>query len=173
MYTGGHLALYYTPPPRLDPAQILQNYSAKNCSRPIALRTRVFQFKICAKLTQDTCVLVCPRILPSVHLAIGVRICSQRFIGCDCAQRESTGSVRLVLSCNYLRPDHSETRGVRGKGACDAGYPRANTNRTEGLVKEGKDTWPMTLSRSEVVKPDGRSRVRSLRLKGKPERDSN
>ena len=56
---------------------------------------------------------------------------------------------------NYLRPHHSETRGVRGKGARDAGYPCPNANLTEGLVKEGRHTWSVTLSRSEVLKPDG------------------
>ena len=51
---------------------------------------------------------------------------------------------------NYLRLDHSETRRVRGKGARDAGHPRANANRTEGIVKEGRHTWPVTLSQSEM-----------------------
>ena len=51
--------------------------------------------------------------------------------------------------------------------------PRGGINVQKGLDKEGRHTRPVALSRSEVLKPNVRSRIRSLRLKGKPEWDSN
>ena len=77
----------------------------------------------------------------------------------------------IVVKLPSSRPLGNEV--VRGKEARDSGFLRANANRTEGLVKEGRHTWLVTLSRSEVLKPDGQSRFRSLRLKQKPEGDSN
>ena len=74
---------------------------------------------------------------------------------------------------NYLQPDHTELRGIEVRGRSLVRYPREVINVRKGLVKEGRHTSPVTLSRSDVLEPDGRSRVRSLRLKGEPERDSN
>ena len=46
-------------------------------------------------------------------------------------------------------------------------YPREGITVRKGLDKEGTLTWPVTRSRTVVLEPDGRSRVRSLRLRGK------
>ena len=82
---------------------------------------------------------------------------------------------RLALCCSECGiTTHVPTTRKRGgfevRERSLVGYPREGDHRTERTRKEGRLTWPVTRSRTVVVDPDGRSRVRSLRLKGKSER---
>ena len=72
-----------------------------------------------------------------------------------------------------FNPTTRNKRGLELRERSLFGCPSEIITVRKGLYKEGRHTWPVTLSRSEVPKPNGRSRVRSLRIKCKQERDSN
>ena len=72
-----------------------------------------------------------------------------------------------------LNPTTRNEGGLEVKERSLVRYPREGITVRKGLDKEGRLTCPVTRSQTVVLEPDGRSWVRSLRLKGKPERDSN
>ena len=52
-------------------------------------------------------------------------------------------------------------RGVEVRERLLVRYPRKVITVRKGFGEEGRHIWPVTFSRSEVLKPKGRSQVRS------------
>ena len=90
-----------------------------------------------------------------------------------CETQIKNSNRHRVCGITTFNPTTRNEEGLEVRERSLVRCPREGITVWKRLDKEGRHTWPVTLSRSEVLKPNGRSRIRSLRLKGIPERDSN